>query len=165
MTPEEMRELVSYDPETGSMIWLPRKSKRWNTNFAGKPAFGNLSNGYLTGRTLGKNYKAHRIAWALFYGEWPSGMIDHINGNRNDNRISNLRVVDAIGNARNMRKRASNTSGYTGVTWFARDKKWWAKIIVNRRCIHIGYFTEILDAVAARAKACKEYGYHENHGK
>lgn len=94
MTPFELRQLVEYDPETGSLIWKQRDGNaRLNSKLAGKPAFAQLSDGYLTGRIKGKNYKAHRIAWAVAYGEWPQGQIDHINGDRSDNRLPNLRVV------------------------------------------------------------------------
>lgn len=166
MTPEKLRELIEYDPLTGSMKWKPRESKRWNSNFAGKPALSNLSyEGYLTGRMLGKNYKGHRVAWAIHYGEWPSGLIDHINGNPSDNRIINLRVVTAAENVQNLKISKRNTSGEQGISWFARDGKWWVKIQKDRRAIHIGFYDEMRDAIIARDAAYRAAGFHRNHGK
>jgi hypothetical protein len=166
MTPQELSTLINYDLSTGAMTWKPRHSKRWNTNFSGKPALANKSrDGYLTGRLLGKNYKAHRVAWAIFHGVWPDGFIDHINGDPADNRISNLRIVDAVGNAQNQRTRSTNTSGEQGISWFPRDGKWWVKITKERRQIHIGYFDEMRDAIIARDAAYKAAGFHKNHGR
>jgi hypothetical protein len=166
MTPSDLRQLVEYDPETGKLTWKPRAGNpRFNNRLAGKPAFAQPSDGYLTGHINRKNYKAHRIAWAVAYGEWPNGDLDHINGDRSDNRIENLRVVDVAENARNLRLSRLNTSGVTGVSWFARDSKWWAKITVSRRVIHLGFFNNLSDAAAARRAAELAYGFHENHGR
>jgi hypothetical protein len=166
MTPDQLRLLVDYDPDTGHMLWKPRGSRRWNSNFAGKPAFANPSkDGYLTGRLLGRNYKSHRVAWAISTGEWPSGLIDHINGVRADNRLDNLRVVDDAGNAQNQARRSNNTSGEQCISWFARDSKWWVKITKDRKQIHIGFFDKLADAIIARDAAYKVAGFHKNHGK
>ena len=166
MTPEKLRELVSYDPSTGSLTWKDRVGDgKFNSRLSGKPAFAQPSKGYLTGRMLGGNYKAHRVAWAIYHGEWPSSQLDHINGNRADNRISNLRLVSHAENAKNQRPKTSNKSGEPCVSWYARDRKWWVKITVDGRQKHIGYFDKIEDAVLARNAAWKENGFHENHGK
>ena len=163
--PEKLKELISYDPLTGDLTWKPRASSRFNTQSAGTPALANPSKGYRTGRLLGKNVKAHRAAWAIHYGEWPIGMIDHINGDRSDNRISNLRVVDASENGKNQRPRRTNKTGQMCINWFPRDKKWWVKITANGRQKHVGYFDTFEDAVAARDLAYAENGFHENHGR
>lgn len=164
-TPNELRSLVEYDPNTGALTWKPRSSQRFNTNSAGLPAFANISrDGYFTGRMLGVNYKAHRVAWALFYGTWPDGQVDHINGDRKDNRIANLRSVTNAENARNQRLRKANTSGHSGIYWFARDCKWWVKIVVHGKAQHVGYFDNLEEAIVARDEAYKHWGFHENHG-
>lgn len=142
-----------------------RGNPRFNTRFAGKPAIANASDGYLIGRIGSVNHKAHRVAWAIHFGEWPNGMIDHINGNRSDNRISNLRVVDATGNSQNQGLRSTNTSGEQGISWFARDRKWWVKITRQRQQIHVGFFDDFRDAVIARDAAYKVAGFHKNHGR
>lgn len=108
MTPFELRQLVEYDPETGFLTWKPRDGNaRFNSKLAGKPALAQPSKGYRTGRIKGKNYKAHRAAWAVTHGEWPQGQIDHINGDRSDNRLSNLRAVSQSENGKNQKTRST----------------------------------------------------------
>ena len=87
-----------------------------------------------------KNYYAHRVCWYLHYGSFPTKQIDHINGVRHDNRICNLREAPDGENKQNLPKRNDNTSGYTGVCWSKRDKKFEVRIYVNNKKIHLGYF-------------------------
>lgn len=121
---EELRKLIGYNPETGELWWLPRpddcsirngEGRRWNTRFAGKKV-GTLSRyGYLVTCIHDKQVKVHRVAYALHYGGWPKGQIDHINRDRTDNRIANLRDVSARENALNRNKSRRNKSGVVGV--------------------------------------------------
>lgn len=108
---------------------------------------------------------AHRVAWALHYGEWPDGQIDHINGDKADNRLDNLRVVTAQGNAKNRPLRSDNTSGHVGVYWVTETKQWMAQIKVDGRQVTIGRYKTFEDAVVARKKAEEVHGYHANHGR
>lgn len=166
MNPADLKDFIEYDPETGALTWKPREgNNRFNAKLAGKPAISQLSGGYLIGRFRGVNLKAHRVAWAIHYGEWPNGWIDHVNGNPSDNRISNLRIVDPVGNAQNQRLKSSNKSGEQCISWFERDAKWMVKITKNRQQIHIGYFDDLRDAVIARDAAYKAAGFHKNHGR
>lgn len=166
MTPSDLQALVDYNPETGLLTWKARPDNlRFNSKLSGRPAFAQMAKGYFTGRLGGKNYKAHRVAWAVHFGEWPAGQIDHINGVRTDNRLLNLRVVTNAENSKNQKRRSTNTSGEACVTWFARDRKWWVKINVDGWPKHVGFFDAFDDAVAARNIAWKEHGYHENHGR
>ena len=172
--PELLRELIDYNPETGAMTWLERPEsmfprerlfKMWNTRYANTPALNYLNHhGYLVGWILGRRYQSHRVAWAIHYGEWPDGQIDHINHDRSDNRITNLRVVTNQENHKNMSHRCDNTSGVVGVYWYKRTKKWKAEIRVSGRCIHLGYFKDFDKAVTARKEAERRYDFHENHG-
>lgn len=116
--------------------------------------------GYRKVRFDGRTYYTHRIIWKLLYGEDPVE-IDHINGNRSDNRITNLRSVSRLENMRNMKKMPSNTSGVAGVFWLKDRSKWRATISQKI----LGNFKKFEDAVAARKQAEKEYGYHPNHGR
>jgi len=110
-------------------------------------------------------YAAHRLIWFYFHKEWPMGEIDHINGNRSDNRIANLRDVSASENRRNSSKRNDNTSGIPGVSRHTNVNKWRAEIWVNGKSLHLGLFDTKIQAAQARKEAEIKYNYHPNHGK
>jgi len=174
-TPETLRKLLSYDPDTGLLTWKRRPiemfpnewaSKSWNTKFCGKHAFlSDHSKGYKQGMIFNKLYLAHRVVYAIYYGIWPTAQIDHINGDKLDNRIANLRDVTNAENARNTKKYSNNTSGYTGVSWDSTVGKWRSSIWVQNKNCHLGFFTDIEDAIASRASANIKYDYHANHGR
>jgi len=105
------------------------------------------------------------VIWAIFYGEWPSGQVDHINGVRDDNRIVNMRDVSHQDNCRNAARPRTNTSGVSGVVWDKPHKKWRAEIRANGKMKNLGRFAIFDDAVAVRKSAEVEYGYHPNHGR
>lgn len=165
---EVLRQLLSYDEHTGLMMWrarpgITRGEKRWNTMYAGKPAFFTDCLGYKIGRLFGQNVRAHRILWVLHYGSNPDGVIDHINGCKSDNRIANLRVTDAGGNARNRPLRSDNSTGVCGVIpYFGRFR---ANIRFNGKLTHLGTFESFDAAVAARRAAERKMGFHKNHGR
>lgn len=167
---DELNELLKYNPCTGKLIWRERqintpRDKAFNARHAGQVVYEEPHKGYGRVAVLGKRYKAHRIVWALHYGEWPKDQIDHINGVRNDNRIENLRDVTHKENCRNVRRLDSNMSGVAGVRWAKRRRKWEAGIGVDNKWFALGYFDLFADAVAAREAAEVEYGFHPNHGR
>jgi hypothetical protein len=135
-----IRELLNYDPQTGIFTWRPRGISSFDAREAGTVAGGGNGNGYssITLRGHGGRYYAHHLAWLHFHGQWPSGVIDHINMNRADNRIANLRVANETQNRANTGRRRHNTSGFKGVS--NCDGRWRAKIGVNRKSIHLGTF-------------------------
>lgn len=148
-----------YNSETGDFFW-----KKDNKNHVkqGSKA-GNLSpRGYVVIRILGELHKAHRLAWIYTFKEWPNGEIDHKNHVKHDNRIKNLRVVDRTGQNRNAAVRKDNTSGHAGVCFHKRAKKWQATIGNGKGVTHIGYFSDMQEAIDARNKAANEFGYHKN---
>jgi hypothetical protein len=105
----------------------------------------------------GEGHLAHRIVWLIATGEWPETFIDHIDGNRSNNRLENLRLADIWDNNRNSKKPTTNTSGIKGVGY--RNGRWRAYITVNDRQIHIGVFDEKEDAAAAYwTAACNIFG-------
>lgn len=179
-SPETLRKLLRYEPETGRLYWLERdgscfsdgfrtakhQAALFNSTLAGKEAFSTLhQEGYLRGRVLNKTQAAHRVAWAIYYGTWPVGEIDHINGNPSDNRIENLREVCHQENGRNQKLPVNNSSGVMGVYYNKQTRKWIACISNGGARRHLGSFSEFDEAVAVRKRAERAYGYHENHGR
>ncbi len=179
-SPETLRKLLRYEPETGKLFWRERgidwfedgghtaqhNMRSWNSRYAGKEALTAVNtDGYRRGTIFGTRYYAHRIIWTIVHGEWPQDELDHINGNPSDNRLENLRVVTHQENGRNQKLYCSNTSGVVGVSWHKRDETWRAEIKVDGKKIHLGYFDSFDDAVAARAAAEIELGFHANHGR
>lgn len=180
-----LHECFEPDYEAGTLTWktrplehfkTERDRKTWNTRYAGKPALNCNSQGYLNGKLTisGKVYllRQHRILWAMHAGEWPSDQIDHINGNKLDNCISNLRVVTNQENSRNRKRNRNNTTGVTGVYFNKQNGKWVATIFVDGkliclRCADTGkaHFEHKIDAIYARYYAEQDFGYHENHGR
>lgn len=178
LTAEVARALLRYEPETGKLFWRERDStwfspsrfssaeaeaRRWNTRWAGKEALASVdTGGYRNGRILGKMRLAHRVVWLIAYGEWPEADIDHINGNRSDNRLSNLRAVPELVNSRNRTKPRNNVSGRVGVYWHKGKQKWAAQIGANMKKENLGDFCTRDEAVAAREAAERRHGYHDN---
>lgn len=145
---QELRDMFEYH-EDGYLI---RKS-------TGKPCGkrANRHTGYAIVGVGKRRLCAHRIIFAIVYGEIPVGEVDHINGDRMDNRIENLRDVSSSENMHNSKKRKDNSSGFPGVTWYALCQKWRAQIMADKRQIHIGDFDDFEDAVQARKKAKIKY--------
>lgn len=167
LSADEARSLLDYDPSTGVLMWRWRDNVRpcVNTQFAGKVA-GTINNYGYRVITMGvvKHY-AHRIAWLIVNGVWPSDFIDHINGVKSDNRIDNLRIVTITENARNQKMRVTNKSGHIGVYWYKKKGMWCAAINADGRQKSVGMFHNLSDAVASRKAAEITHGYHSNHGR
>ncbi len=161
ITQQLLKELYFYNPINGLLYW--KKSGRGR--FIGKVAGTIDYDGYVRVQFEKKAYKAHRLAWMFMYGEFPENNIDHINGDKADNRILNLRDVGQDCNSKNSKKSALNTSGTTGVTWDKNRKKWIAQIKVDYKNKHLGRYNNKKDAIQVRKEAEKKYGFHENHGR
>lgn len=162
-SPEVLRQLLSYDPETGKLFWKERPrgaftSQRacstWNAQRAGKEALCNLdSDGYRQGGILGRMYKAHRVIWAMVYGAWPVSQVDHINCDKSDNRLCNLRAATNAQNRRNVGPNVNNSTGLKGVCWDKSKGKWKAHITVDGVKKHLGLFSDSAEASAAYRQA------------
>lgn len=159
LTHQSLREHLDYNAATGEF-----KRKIWPGNQVrvGDIAGGINPLGYRQIAIKGVQFYAHRLAWFYVHGEWPSNQIDHINHNRDDNRIANLREADDAEQRKNMSRPANNTSGVTGVS--PAFGKWSAQIKHRGRKIHLGLFQEKAHAIIARKAAEKALGFHKNHG-
>jgi len=114
---------------------------------------------------IGKNFfLSHRLAWFIHNREVPE-FVDHQNGDKLDNRMSNLRNVTQHENNKNMPKQKSNKSGFVGVILFKPTGRWMSYIDVNRKRKHLGYYVNLSDAVKSRLDAEYEFGFHVNHGR
>lgn len=144
-------EKINYDPLTGTFTWAV--SGRGIA--AGKLAGSVSVYGYRVIRIFRKEVRACRLAWFLSHGEWPDGEIDHINGNRLDDRLENLRVVDRAGNSQNKSGAQANnhSCGLLGVTWNKQHRRWQSKIMANRVRYHLGYFDTPEEAHSAYMSA------------
>ena len=168
-SPELLRKLLRYEPETGKLFWLPRPAemfpdaraaKSWNTKWAGKVAFTAPHNrGYRHGAIFKQRYLAHRLIWAMQTGEWPKAEIDHVNNNPVDNRWSNLRAATRSENTQNTSSRKGATSKYLGVCRIKKSGKWAASIGSGGVRTVLGRFDcEIEAARAYDAAARLRYG-------
>lgn len=155
LTAEQVRRLLDYNHETGLFRWKVRRSGNTKLGeFGGCPSGA----GYPRISINQQNYVAHRLAWLHYYGEWPAMFLDHIDGDRANNRISNLREADYAQNAHNSRGNPTNSSGYKGV-YRNRSGRWAASICVNYRQRHLGVFdTRELARDAYNAAALGEFG-------
>lgn len=166
-----IQELFNYDPETGHLFWKARDESQfaskpasviWNLRFAGQRAGHDHPRGHVAVLVDGRVTAAHRIIWLYVHGEWPD-QIDHINGTRRDNRLSNLRNVSNAENAMNRPLLRKNTSGVNGVTRIG--SKWVARIRANKTHYNLGRFDTLQEATAARKDAEQRLGFHPNHGR
>lgn len=160
ITQKRLKELFHYDPNTG---YITRTSSVSNVK-RGDIAGGKTEQGYIRIRVDGKKYLGHRLAWLYVYGRWPRDQIDHINHDRADNRLENLREVSSQTNCRNQSVRPDNNSGFTGISWDKDAGKWKSQIVALGKKINLGRYSDISDAVKVRSDAECRFGYHKNHG-
>ena len=167
-----LREIVKYNKKTGEMIWKMRgyhlfeKSwvcDSWNTRYSDKKIRTIDGKGYLVMTAFGKRYTLHRLAWLYVKGYWPL-IIDHINGDKLDNRFCNLREVTNQENHMNNRRASNNTSGVTGVYYNKKRNLWCAQMKFNGKTYHLGSSKDFNDVVMLRKKEEKLLGFSKRHG-
>lgn len=165
-TAEQVRELLDYDPETGIFLWKQRRApSSFKAGLVGQEAGTLHSRGYWCISVFGRKWLAHQLAWLHYYGVWPDRFVDHANLNKRDNRIANLRLASFAENSANANIRTDNTSGFRGVRFEPRRKRWIAVIEKDGTRRQLGSFTDKELAVAAYAKGasalfgdfCPEY--------
>lgn len=162
MNQQELKAELEYSPITGLFT---RKICPQCPNQIGKIAGHLRSDNYIAIKLKGKRYLAHCLAALYMTGTLPKKEIDHINGDRSDNRWGNLREVDKRTNLKNRVIPKTNKSGTIGVCWDRRNQAWLAQIATGTQRKHLGYFTNLSEAVLARKSAEKLYGFHQNHGR
>lgn len=177
-SPEVLRQLLRYEPDTGKLFWLPREPKwfkgndrmkpehfcaSWNSSYANTEAGSHNGKGYFGIHIFGRNYKAHRVIWAIYYGNWPKGHIDHINHQASDNRIINLRDVSQAENNKN-RPPQSNSCVFVGVYKHQSCNRWVASIGHQGKQVYLGLFACVGLAIKARRDAERRFGFHAGHG-
>lgn len=136
LTADRVRELLSYDPDTGIFTWCVARP--------GMPA-GSIAGwcdekGYRRISIDDTPYRAHRLAWLWVHGVWPSSELDHRNQVKSDNRIENLREVTRAQNQQNRPLFKNNTSGFAGVSWKAREQRWRARFCMGGVSKELGLF-------------------------
>ena len=152
LTHERLTEKLTYDPETGAFLWRNPRAK-WQI---GVPA-GNVNKclGYRQINIDKRLYYAHRLAWLYVHGMWPAATIDHVDGNRDNNRLANLRAATYGQNNRNRGLRADNRFGCPGLQLSTTTGKW----LLQMRGKHLGVFESRDEAIATyKAAAEREFG-------
>lgn len=161
ITQAELKEVLTYNHETGIFTWNSSRGKAIKGGVAGTL----LDNGYLCIRYKGKGYKAHRLAFIYMNGFYPTDFdTDHINHIKTDNRWSNLRLVTKSENQRNRSLNANNKYGQTGIYHNKKKDTWQVSITINGKWKTINEFKDKEKAVQARKEAEVKYGFHKNHG-
>ncbi|OBU13322.1 HNH endonuclease signature motif containing protein [Morganella psychrotolerans] len=153
LTQSRLRELLDYSPDTGVFTWLQYRSQLARAgSTAGRV---NMTTGYVEIQIDGTRYKAHRLAWLYCHGVMPDKQMDHINSNRTDNRIANLREATRSQNQQNTGLTKANKSGRKGV--YFRDGKWLAQAQINGKKHHLGRHNSIDEAGRVYEAFCKEH--------
>jgi hypothetical protein len=153
MNIQRLKELLTYDPETGIFTWnICSGNAR-----VGAAAGAIKSNGYITIGIDKKRYHAHRLAWFYIYNEWPLLDIDHINRIKTDNRLCNLRVVSRSENLLNTKVRKDSLSGFNGLYWDESRKRWAVRAWVNGAVKHIARVKTLAEALKLRKNAESAY--------
>ena len=146
---ERIKSAVRYEPNTGHIVRVAGRK-------AGCIAASRNTYGYVQVKIGPKSYAGHRLAWLLYYGEWPAGTIDHINGVKDDNRIENIRLADKAQQCWNKSAPSHNTSGVKGVHWRKRYRKWQARIKKHGKRISLGHYLDIAEAAKKYDEAATE---------
>ncbi len=154
LTQKLLRHFLKYDPDTGHFTWRVRTSNRIKV---GDVAGTVNTHGYLQTRVNGKIYRNHRLVWLYVYGYFPDGDIDHADGDRTNNRLSNLRECSRSQNLINKAIQDNNVTGVKGVCWDKAKKRWEAYAKQKGVKIRLGMYTNFEDAVSARKAYIDEH--------
>lgn len=174
LDPIKVREALDYNELTGEMIWKVRPRSHFNsdrgcnifnTSHSGTVAGTTGNHGYRQVNLFGKIYLVHRVIMLMKNSEMPEHDVDHINGNRVDNRLCNLRLATRRENLKNRMLSTKNSSGINGVSWDKRYKNWTARIRIEGKYLYIGNFENKEDAALARYIFDMICYYDPSHGR
>lgn len=157
LTQARLKELMHYEPETGSLIWLVQRGGKAQQ---GAEAGGALSTGYVRPMVDGQRYLAHRLIWFYMTGEWPPSQVDHKDRERTNNRWSNLRLATKKQNGENRNAHKNSKTGFRGVLFDKKSGRYRATIFHSGVRYFQGSHDTIIDAVAARLGAERELFTH-----
>lgn len=170
-----LSECFLADYSSGQLIWKTRPlhhfhdvraQKILNARHAGRIAGTPGKDGYVRVLLGRKSYLIHRIIWTLAHGNIPNDMhIDHINHDRSDNSLGNLRIVSRKENLKNKSRSSRNSTGYSGITFRPDDGKYMVRISVNGKRYSAGCFSSLEEAVSVRNMELSKNNYHPNHGR
>lgn len=149
----DVRAWLNYDPTQGTFTWVANLGRARAGSVAGTPHL----KGYVSIGVLGRSYLAHRLAWFFTFGEMPAAQIDHRDGDKTNNRISNLRLATNSQNQANKPASRASSSGIKGVYWWKTGGKWKSQIVVNGCSVFLGYFSTKNDAAEAYRNAATLY--------
>lgn len=156
ITHERAKDLLDYDPETGTLLWKPRGARKFDGRFAGKQAGTRKTDGYIQVMVDGHFDYAHRLIWLICTGNYPDRMIDHANGDASDNRWVNLRVADYAQNGWNTGISKRNKTGFKGVCFDSRSNKYAAYICHRNKRMSLGLYNNPEEAHAAYCRASEK---------
>jgi len=157
---EELKEFLDYNPDTGIFTWIKKLNRRMKDRLVGREAgVMNSWTYYIQIRFKGIDYRAHRLAYYMHHGIDPlEKLVDHIDGDKSNNKINNLRLATKSQNGANrVNLPSNNTSGAIGVCWDKKPKMWKALIMINGKAKHLGYFINKEDAIKARKEGEIKY--------
>lgn len=149
----ELHEWFNYEPETGNIYW--KKSPKPSIK-PGDLVKAKHGCGYLLASVKGKTFLQHRLAWFLYYGEWPYDQVDHIDGDRKNNKLTNLRLASKKENMWNSKGKPNKTSEYKGVSWDRVRNKWAVYIKYDNKVKNVGRFNNEVEAALTYDKWARE---------
>lgn len=149
--------LFNYDPESGSLTWRLSTKVFKRGDEVGCVTHTDGYSSYRNVVVFGDRYKAHRLIWLMQTGSWPSGYIDHIDGDGLNNRWENLREATPSQNSMNQKIRSDNASGCKGISYDKRRGLWYAYIDIEGSRVHLGRHENKDEAVVVRLAAEKRY--------
>lgn len=162
ITQKQLKEQLKYNFDTGRFTRL--------TTASGNAKIGMMDDsiaatGYRRISILGKRYLSHRLVWLYITGSFPNGVIDHIDGDKLNNRIHNLRDVSRLENNKNKKMSKYNTTGHNGVSVDKKSGRYVSYTTVNNRYKFLGHSDTLDEAIEKRAKSNIELNFHKNHGR